>query len=51
MENVCRFTDLSKACPKNSYLLPRIDQLVDCTTGHKLLSFMEYNQIRMDKAD
>ena len=55
MENVCRFTDLSKACPKNSYLLPRIDQLVDCTTGHKLLSFMDafsrYNQIQMDEAD
>ena len=23
------FTDLNKACPKDSYLLPRIDQLVD----------------------
>ena len=49
------FTDLNKACPKDSYPLPRIDQLVDSTTGHKLLSFMNafsgYNQIRMDKAD
>ena len=35
------FTDLNKACPKNSYLLPRIDQLVDSTAGHKLLSFMD----------
>ena len=49
------FTDLNKACPKDSYSLPRIDQLVDSTTRHKLLSFMDafsgYNQIRMDKAD
>ena len=49
------FTDLNKACPKDSYLLPRIDQLVDSTAGHKLLSFMDtfsgYNQIRMDEAD
>ena len=49
------FTNLKKACPKDSYPLPRIDQLVDSTTGHKLLSFMDafssYNQIRMDEAD
>ena len=49
------FTDLNKACPKENYLLPRIDQLVDSTAGHKLLSFMDafsgYNQIRMDEAD
>ena len=49
------FTDLNKACPKDSYPLPRIDQLVDSTAGHRLLSFMDaffgYNQIRMDEAD
>ena len=49
------FTDLNKACPKDSYLLPRIDQLMDSIAGHKLLSFMDafsgYNQIRMDEAD
>ena len=28
------FTDLNKACPKDSYPLPHIDQLVDSTTGH-----------------
>ena len=28
------FTDLKKACPKDSFPLPRIDQLVDSTTGH-----------------
>ena len=49
------FTDLNKACPKDSYPLPRIDQLVDSTVGHRLLSFMDaffgYNQIRMDETD
>nr|XP_023873508.1 uncharacterized protein LOC111986108 [Quercus suber] len=47
------FTDLNKACPKDSYPLPRIDQLVDSTASHKLLSFMDvfsgYNQIWMDE--
>ena len=49
------FTDLNKACPKDSYPLSRIDQLVDFTASHKLLSFMDafsrYNQIKMDEAD
>ena len=49
------FIDLNKACPKDSYPLPHIDQLVDSTAGHKLLSFVDafygYNQIRMDGAD
>ena len=49
------FTNLNKSCPKDSYPLPRIDQLVDLIAGHKLLSFMDvflgYNQIRMDEAD
>ena len=49
------FTDLNKACPKDSYLLSCINQLVDSTAGHKLHSFMNalfrYNQIKMDEAD
>ena len=49
------FTGLNKACPKDNYPLPRIDQLVDSIAGHKLLSFMDafsrYNQIRMDEAN
>ena len=49
------FTDLNKACSKDSYPLPRIDQLVDSTVGHRLLNFMDaftgYNQIRMDETD
>jgi hypothetical protein len=49
------FTDLNKAYPKDSYRLPRIDQLVDSTVEHKLLSFMDaflgYNQIQMTEED
>ena len=35
------FTDLNKVYPKDSFPLPRVDQLVNPTTGHKLLSFMD----------
>ena len=49
------FTDLNKACPKDSYPLPHIDRLVEATTGNELLSFMDafsgYNQILMHKDD
>ena len=49
------FTDLNKACPKDSYPLPRIDTLVDSTARHELLSFMDaflgYNQIKMNEDD
>ena len=49
------FTDLNKACPKDSYPLPQIDVLMDSTMRHWLLSFMDvfsrYNQIKLDKAD
>jgi ribonuclease HI len=49
------FTDLNKACPKDSFPLPRIDLLVDSTSGHELLSFMDafsgYNQIHMHEVD
>ena len=49
------FTDLNKACSKDSYPLPCIDQLVASTAGHQLLRFMDafsgYNQIKMDDAD
>ena len=49
------YTDLNKACPNDSFLILRIDQLVDATAGHELLSFMNaysgYNQIRMSPED
>ena len=49
------FINLNKACPKDSFPLLMINQLVDSTVGHKLLSFMDaffgYNQILMDEKD
>ena len=49
------FTDINRACPKDSFPLPRIDLIVDATAGHELLSFMDafsgYNQISMDPDD
>jgi len=49
------FTDLNRACPKDSYSFPRIDTLVDSTARHSLLSFMDafsgYNQIMMSEED
>ena len=49
------FTDLNRACPKDSYPVLRIDTLVDSTARHKLLSFMDafssYNQIKMSEED
>ena len=49
------FTDINRACPKDSFPLPRIDLIVDATAGHELLSFMDtfsgYNQISMDPID
>ena len=49
------FTDLNRACPKDSYPLPQIDTLVNSTARHELLSFMDafssYNQIRMKEED
>lgn len=45
------FTDLNKACPKDTYLLPSIDVLVDGVSGYEILSFLDaylrYNQIPM----
>jgi hypothetical protein len=49
------FTDLNKACPKDSFPLPWMDVLIDSTSGHELLSFMDafsrYNQIHMSELD
>ena len=49
------FTNLNRACSKDSFPLPRIDQLVDSIAGHELLTFMDafsgYNQICMNKEE
>jgi hypothetical protein len=36
------YIDLNKNCPKDPFRLPRIDQVVDSTTGRFLLSFLVY---------
>ena len=49
------FTALNKACPKDPYPLPRVDQIVDSTAGCDLLCFLDafsaYHQIKMAKED
>ncbi|KAL0393435.1 UNVERIFIED_CONTAM: hypothetical protein Slati_4309700 [Sesamum latifolium] len=49
------FRDLNKAYPKDFYPLPRIDQLVDSTSGCELLSMMDasqgYHQIMLAPED
>ena len=49
------FLDLNKASLKDDFPLPHIDVLVDNTTSHALLSFMDgfsgYNQIKMAPKD
>jgi len=35
------FTNLNKACPKDAYLLPSIDRLVDEAYMHKFFSFLD----------
>ena len=43
------FIDLNKACPKDPFPMPQIDQLVDATVGHPWMSFLDafqgYHQI------
>ncbi|KAI4347824.1 hypothetical protein L6164_008603 [Bauhinia variegata] len=47
------FYDLNNLCPKDDFLLPNIDALVDAIVGHEYFSFMDgfsgYNQIKMAK--
>jgi len=49
------YKDLNKACSKDSYPLPNINQLVDGAARHKVLSFLDtysgYNQISMHPRD
>ena len=49
------YTDINKACPKDPFPLPCIDQIVDSTAGCDLLSFLNaysgYHQIIMMKED
>ena len=49
------YTDLNEACPKDSFPLPRIDQIVDALIGQGMLSFLDafsgYHQIPMHPPD
>ena len=49
------YTDLNEACPKDSFPLPRIDQIVDLSAKHGMLSFLDafsgYHQIPMHSPD
>uniref|UniRef100_A0A2N9EW19 Integrase catalytic domain-containing protein n=1 Tax=Fagus sylvatica TaxID=28930 RepID=A0A2N9EW19_FAGSY len=49
------FRNLNKACPKDEFLLPNMDLLIDSAAGHAMFSFMDgfsgYNQILMSLRD
>ena len=49
------YTGLNKACPKDHFPLPWIDQIVDSTSGCEILSFLDaysgYHQITMKESD
>jgi len=49
------FRDLNDACPKDDFLLLVTELMIDSTTGHEALSFMDctarYNQILMAPED
>jgi hypothetical protein len=47
--------DMNKACPKDNFLTPFIDQILDECAGSKVFSFMDeflgYNQIQIKPED
>ena len=49
------YTGLNKACPKDHFPLPRIDQIINSTSGCEILSFQDaysgYHQIAMKEFD
>ena len=49
------FRDLNKACPKDNYPTPFIDQIIDACAGSEVFSFMDgfsgYNQIQIKPED
>lgn len=55
MEDVCRLYQAQQACPKDWFLLLRIDQLIDSTSRHQILNLMDifigYNQIIIAKTN
>jgi hypothetical protein len=49
------YTSLNKACPKDPFALPCIDQVIDSTVGYDPLSFLDaysgYHQIPLYEPD
>lgn len=49
------FRDLNKACPKDDFLLPILEIMIDNTFGFERVSFMDglsgYSQIKMSLED
>ena len=49
------YTSLNKACPKDPFPLPRIDQIIDSTSECEILSFLDaysgYHQIAMKESN
>ena len=49
------YTDLNDACLNDSFHLPRIDQIIDASAGHDMLSFLDafsgYHKIPMYPPD
>ena len=49
------FTNTNKACPKDSFPVLKIDQMIDATVGFERLSFLDayfgYNQIFLAEED
>ena len=49
------YMGLNKACPKDPFPLPRIDQVIDSTSGCETLCFLDeysaYHQITMKEFD
>ena len=49
------FADLNRACSKDHFPMPRIDQLFDATVGHPWMSFLDafqgYHQIPLALGD
>lgn len=49
------YTSLNKACLKDPFPLPHIDQVVNSTSGHETICFLDaysgYHQIAMKESD
>jgi hypothetical protein len=60
-KNACKirvciiFRNLNKATPKDEYLVPIADMLINNASGHRIISFLDgntgYNQIFMAEED